>query len=83
VELRRYTLHPGTRDTLIELFDREFIETQEAVGMTPIGQFRDIDDPNQFVWLRGFRDLATRARGLAEFYGGPCGPSTARWRMRR
>ena len=27
VELRRYTLHPGRRDTLIELFDREFVET--------------------------------------------------------
>lgn len=29
VELRQYTLHPGKRDTLIELFDREFVETQE------------------------------------------------------
>ncbi len=26
VELRQYTLHPGKRDILIELFDREFIE---------------------------------------------------------
>jgi hypothetical protein len=26
-ELRRYTLHPGRRDELIELFDREFVET--------------------------------------------------------
>ncbi len=31
VELRRYALHPGRRDTLIDLFDREFVETQEAV----------------------------------------------------
>ncbi len=71
VELRRYTLRAGARDTLIDLFDREFIETQEAVGMKPIGQFRDVDDPDHFVWLRGFRDMETRARGLAEFYGGP------------
>jgi hypothetical protein len=71
VELRQYTLHPGQRDVLIELFDREFIESQEALGMRVIGQFRDVDDPNRFVWLRGFRDMASRAEGLQTFYGGP------------
>jgi NIPSNAP len=71
VELRQYTLHPGKRDVLIDLFEREFIETQEAVGMTVIGQFRDLDDPDRFVWLRGFRDMESRANGLAAFYGGP------------
>lgn len=71
VELRRYTLHPGQRDVLIELFDREFVETQEAVGMTVIGQFRDQDAPDQFVWLRGFPDLAARTESLRAFYGGP------------
>jgi quinol monooxygenase YgiN len=71
VELRQYTLHPGKRDVLIDLFDREFVETQEAVGMKIIGQFRDLDDPNRFVWLRGFQDMATRAQSLQAFYGGP------------
>ena len=71
VELRQYTLHPGKRDVLIELFDREFIETQEALGTRIIGQFRDLDDPNRFVWLRGFRDMPSRAQALQEFYGGP------------
>src|SRR5512134_4161876 len=71
VELRQYTLHPGRRDDLIELFDREFVETQEAVGIQVIGQFRNIDDPDQFVWLRGFNDMAARAQALAAFYGGP------------
>ena len=71
VELRQYTLHPGTRDVLIELFDRELVETQEALGMTVIGQFRDLDDANRFVWLRGFRDMPSRGRALSDFYGGP------------
>jgi quinol monooxygenase YgiN len=71
VELRQYTLHPGKRDVLIDLFDREFVESQEAVGMRLIGQFRDLDDPNRFVWLRGFRDMRTRDEGLRAFYGGP------------
>jgi NIPSNAP len=71
VELRQYTLHPGTRDVLIDLFDQEFIESQEALGMTVLGQFRDVDDPDRFVWLRGFRDMPARAKGLSAFYGGP------------
>jgi NIPSNAP len=71
VELRQYTLHPGKRDVLIDLFDGEFIESQEALGMRVIGQFRDVDDPDRFVWLRGFRDMPARAEGLKAFYGGP------------
>ena len=71
VELRQYTLHPGRRDELIELFDREFVETQEAVGIQVIGQFYDLDDPNRFVWLRGFNDMTAREQSLHAFYGGP------------
>src|SRR5512140_3609405 len=71
VELRQYTLHPGKRDVLIDLFDREFVESQEALGMKIIGQFRDLDNPDRFVWLRGFRDMPSRAQALKDFYGGP------------
>ncbi|MGA5036304.1 NIPSNAP family protein [Streptomyces capoamus] len=71
VELRQYTLHPGQRDVLIDLFDREFVESQEAVGATVLGQFRDLDDPDRFVWLRGFQDMESRAGALEGFYGGP------------
>jgi NIPSNAP len=70
VELRQYTLHPGQRETLIELFDREFVQAQEAAGMAVMGQFRDLDVPDRFVWLRGFADWASRARSLDAFYGG-------------
>jgi hypothetical protein len=71
VEFRQYTLHPGARDTLIELFDREFIESQEELGMKVIGQFRPLDDTDRFIWLRGYPDMQTRARALAAFYDGP------------
>ncbi|WP_159017452.1 NIPSNAP family protein [Cognatiluteimonas profundi] len=71
LELRQYTLRPGQRDVLIELFEREFIESQEAVGMTLFGQFRDLDAPDRFVWLRGFTDMPARAAALSAFYGGP------------
>jgi NIPSNAP len=77
VELRQYTLHPGQRDELIALFDREFVEPQEALGIIVLGQFRDLDDPDRFVWLRGFASMPARARALAAFYDGPV------WRAHR
>jgi quinol monooxygenase YgiN len=71
VELRQYTMQPGKRDALIDLFDRHFIAGQEASGMRVLGQFRDRGDPNRFVWMRGFRDMPSRAKSLQSFYGGP------------
>jgi hypothetical protein len=71
VELRQYTLKPGQRDVLIDLFEREFVESQEAQGMDIIGTFRDVGDVDRFVWLRGFPDMDARAKSLAAFYGGP------------
>ena len=71
IELRQYTLHSGQRDIMIELFDREFVESQEQLGIRMIGQFRDMDRPDRFVWLRGFSDMETRAKALKAFYGGP------------
>ncbi|MFI8498054.1 NIPSNAP family protein [Streptomyces sp. NPDC085524] len=71
VELRQYTLHPGARDTLIDLFEREFVTGQDAAGIAVGGRFRDLDDPDRFVWLRSFPDMAERERALHAFYGGP------------
>jgi hypothetical protein len=77
IELRQYTLHPGQRDVLIDLFEREFIESQEAVGMQILGTFRDLDNPDRFVWIRGFENMTQRRVALAAFYGGPV------WRAHR
>jgi NIPSNAP len=71
VELRQYLLHHDLRDELIDLFDRELVETQEDTGMSVIGQFRDPDRPDYFVWLRGFPDMAARHASLTAFYDGP------------
>ncbi len=77
IELRQYTLRPGKRDVLINMFDAEFVEPQEAAGITVVGQFRNLDDPNKFVWVRGFPDMPSRAQSLTDFYGG------ALWKSRR
>lgn len=68
VELRQYVLYPGRRDELIELFDSHFVESQEDVGMHVIGQFRDVERADHFVWFRGYPDMASRRVGLAAFY---------------
>ncbi len=56
---------PGKRDTLVELFEHEFIGSQEAYGIRVIGQFLDLDGPERFVWLRGFQNMGARAAALS------------------
>ncbi|MET0582072.1 MAG: NIPSNAP family protein [Pseudoxanthomonas sp.] len=71
LELRQYTLKPGQREVLVELFDHRFVTGQEELGITVVGQFRDLDAPDRFVWLRGFPGMPQRKQGLEAFYGGP------------
>jgi quinol monooxygenase YgiN len=68
VELRDYTLHPGQRDALIDLFERHFIEPMNEAGMEVLAHFRDLDAPDRFVWFRGFHDMASRGESLSAFY---------------
>ena len=83
VELRQYTLKSGQRDTLIALFEREFVESQEAVGIELIGTFRDLDDPDRFVWLRGFPTwLPARNRSVRSM-AARCGRRTAKRQTQR
>jgi hypothetical protein len=70
-ELRQYKLKSGERDLLIEIFDREFVESQELLGMRLYGQFRDADDAERFVWIRAFPDMEARKQALTAFYSGP------------
>jgi hypothetical protein len=39
--------------------------------MMVIAQFCDLNNQDRFVWLRGFRDMASRTGQLQAFYGGP------------
>lgn len=71
IELRQYITYPGKRDDLFTLFEREFIESQEAVGIHVLGQFRDANDPYRFTWLRGFSSMPARQQALTDFYFGP------------
>jgi hypothetical protein len=71
LEMRQYKIVAGQRDAFVGLFEREFIGSQEVLGMRLVGQYRDLDDPNRFVWLREFPDMAHRGAALTSFYTGP------------
>ena len=77
LELRQYKIVPGQRDAMINLFESKFIESQEQVGMRLLGQFRDLDDPDRFTWMREFAGVGVRAKALNDFYTGPV------WRAHR
>ncbi|MGZ3664301.1 MAG: NIPSNAP family protein [Ktedonobacterales bacterium] len=68
LELRQYIHQPGLREDFIALFDEYFIEEQERYGAQIIGQFRDRNDSDRFVWLRGFPNMETRHSALEGFY---------------
>ncbi|MCX7359655.1 MAG: NIPSNAP family protein [Alphaproteobacteria bacterium] len=70
-EFRDYTLQPGQRETLISLFEREFIEPQEALGAHVRAMFRDRDRLDHFVWIRSFANEQSRFAALDGFYSGP------------
>ncbi len=71
VELRQYTLKPGARACLLDVFETHLVEPQEDAGMCVGGTFEDRDDADRFVWMRGFCDMEARRRALEAFYLGP------------
>jgi hypothetical protein len=71
VELRQYTLVPGSTAAFIELFEDHLYAPQEALGMRLLGIFTRPDADDKFVWLRGFPARVGRKRALEEFYYGP------------
>jgi hypothetical protein len=71
VEFRRYLVKDGESVHFAKYFESYFPEAFEQLGAMVFGQFLDRDSPNQFVWLRGFKDISARAIVNAAFYYGP------------
>lgn len=79
LELRQYKIIHGQREQFIPRFEAAFVETQDAVGMPLLGQFRDLRDADRFVWMRSFSDMESRERALTQFYTGPVWLANRGW----
>ena len=70
VEVRSYRITPGKRDEFIEFFETRSIKALQSHGMKVVGPMVDVENPNKFVFLRGFPTMADLHRMKDEFYGG-------------
>ena len=70
VEVRTYRVKPGRRDEFIEFFETRAIPALQTHGIRVYGPLLDLENPNKFVWLRGFPSLKERDRMKDAFYGG-------------
>lgn len=71
VEVRSYRIKPGRRAEFIELFEARAVPALRAHGMKILGPLLDVENPNKFVFLRGFPSLEERERMKDAFYEGP------------
>ena len=69
-ELRNYQLKPGHGDQFRNFFDKNFLNQQIEVGVYVFGHFYQKDQPDRFVWFRGFENMKARGKASYSFYGG-------------
>ncbi len=68
LEFRVYPMQDGQRDNMLRYFENHYLESQEAFNMRIWGQFRDLEVDTNFVWMRGYRAMEERKKGLYGFY---------------
>src|SRR2546427_6114402 len=68
VEVRKYTIKPGLRARFIDFFETRAVPAQRGVGMGILGPLLDLENPDVFIWLRGFPSLEERERMKTTFY---------------
>ena len=69
IELRVYTLKPGTRDAFQRRFADEIVPMLERSGITVGTAQPSLHDERSFTLVRFFPSLADREAQLARFYG--------------
>lgn len=70
VEVRSYRTKPGKREEFLRFFEEQAVPAQKEFGIQIMGPFVDLENPNKFVWLRGFDSLADRDEVKEAFYSG-------------
>lgn len=68
IELRNYLLRPNAYDRFRALFNDKFVQPMYALGGFTVGQYQIQNEPDHFVWIRGFENMKTRVDFLNAFY---------------
>ncbi|MEO6670188.1 MAG: hypothetical protein ABIN36_11970 [Ferruginibacter sp.] len=71
IEMRNYLMRPGQRDTFINYFEDNFVQSQNSLGGYILGQYRIKGEDDHFFWMRGFQDMQARNKFLNDFYFSP------------
>lgn len=74
VEVRTYTLHPGSGEEYERLFDEDAAPMLVRHGIDVVAFGPSIGDPNGYFLIRAFDGLDHRQRSEGAFYG------SAEWR---
>jgi hypothetical protein len=69
-EMRTYNTKPGKHAEFVEIFRSKSIPAPTEIGMKILGPFLSTEDPDTFVFMRGFPDRASREPMKAKFYEG-------------
>jgi quinol monooxygenase YgiN len=70
IEIRNYLIRHGQRDSFIDFFQSNFIQSQQDAGACLFGQYRVKDQDDNFLWIRGFASMEARSKFLPSFYYG-------------
>lgn len=70
IEMRTYRTKPGMRQRAMDLLVERSFPVLRQIGMKVLGPFPSVEDPDIFFWMRGFPDIAARARMRDAFYEG-------------
>jgi hypothetical protein len=69
LELRVYTLKPGTRPTFQQRFEDQILPMLERFGVKVVAAAPSLQDADSFCLVRAFPSLEERERQLEQFYG--------------
>jgi len=70
IEMRTYKTKTGCRAQFVEILKSKSLPAHAEIGMKILGPFLSVEDPDTFVFMRGFPDMASRDPMKAKFYGG-------------
>jgi hypothetical protein len=70
IEMRTYRTKRGMRDEFLRIFRSKSVPAHLEIGMKILGPFLSIEDPDVFLFMRGFPDLESRDPMKARFYEG-------------